>query len=79
MTLGLPNTWITTGAPVYLTAKGRRFHPIAVETVAEVGALVAAQLGERRTEALSRTLGLLGDLESPTDHLMRPRVSGFTT
>jgi MarR family transcriptional regulator, organic hydroperoxide resistance regulator len=51
---------------VYLTAKGKRLHPIAVETVAEIGTLVAAELGERRIDALSRTLDLLADLGSPS-------------
>jgi DNA-binding MarR family transcriptional regulator len=47
---------------VYLTAKGKRLQPIALETVAEIDALVTAELGERSIAALSRTLDLLADL-----------------
>ena len=50
---------------VYLTSKGRRFRPVAVEAVAEIDALVAAELGERRMEGLSRSLDVLTDLGSP--------------
>ena len=50
---------------VFLTAKGKRFHPVAVATVAEIEALVAAELGERRMEALSKSLDVLAELGSP--------------
>jgi DNA-binding MarR family transcriptional regulator len=50
---------------VYLTAKGKRFHPVAVAAVAEIDALVVAELGERRVEALSRSLDVLAELGRP--------------
>jgi DNA-binding MarR family transcriptional regulator len=41
---------------IVLTAKARRFEPIAERTLAELGALAREQLGERRLAALKRDL-----------------------
>jgi DNA-binding MarR family transcriptional regulator len=41
---------------IVLTAKARRFEPIAERTLAELGALVQEQLGARRLTALKHDL-----------------------
>jgi DNA-binding MarR family transcriptional regulator len=49
---------------VFLTSGGRRFQPAASESVAEIDALVARELGDRRVKALSKALGDVARLGS---------------
>jgi DNA-binding MarR family transcriptional regulator len=48
---------------VHLTAKARRFKPVAEAVLAELGAAAEAALGERDLEATERSLTTLAELE----------------
>ena len=47
---------------VHLTAKGRRFRPVAERVLAELDELARAALGERGASATARALAKLADL-----------------
>ena len=48
---------------VHLTAKGRRFRPVAERVLAELDAEAEAALGKRGVGAMERALGRLAELE----------------
>ena len=52
-------------ARVHLTAKGRRFKPVAEKVLAELGAAAESAVGERNLPSTERALANLANLESP--------------
>jgi DNA-binding MarR family transcriptional regulator len=48
---------------VFLTPRGRDFHPVAAEVVAEIDGLIGLRLGRRRIQELRRALGDLSEVE----------------